>query len=483
MIDQSTYLLEVSFCIGIFYALYIFLFKNTTFHHVNRLYLFFSLTISFVIPVLHVPVVPLDYHILSEDFMHTPSRDLPDLDADKSIATVGSPMNFSILLAVVYWTGFAIMTLRLLFSLIKIFKIKNQSSIRLEDNVKIVRTDLSQPFSYFNLIFLPKNENRSLIIQHEKVHVSQYHWIDLLFTEIAATILWFNPIMILYKRSVKIQHEYLADACTIKRGAKLEQYLECLLLQIQTENEAEFISQFYSKTIKNRIIMMTKNKTSHRSSALYLLLIPAVCILLFSFSSQPTSSLLLDTRLPVKDGEIVVIVDAGHGGQDKGAHGTGDITEKAFALSMAKGIQKAGEESNVKVILTRTGDEALTLEERTLFSNRFDADLFISLHVNYDDKNATTSGISCVVSESNIQFGASKQLADQLVNELQTLPGIAVNGIKKADFYVVKNNSVPAVLLDLGYLSNEKDYAYIREAKNQQLISQRVIAAVRKYSK
>ena len=89
----------------------------------------------------------------------------------------------------------------------------------------------------------------------------------------------------------------------------------------------------------------------------------------------------------------------------------------------------------------------------------------------------------CFVSESNPQFTSSKRLAEQLVNQLQKLQGIRVNGIKKSNFYVLKSNPIPAVLLELGFLSNASDYNFVNDSKNQRAMAEKILAAVTDFAK
>ena len=92
-----------------------------------------------------------------------------------------------------------------------------------------------------------------LILEHERAHVNQYHWVDLLLVELAFMALWFNPLMMLYRRAIKLQHEYLADAHTVEHGAQLEQYLNCMLAHIHLENTHHIVNQFYSKSKKELV--------------------------------------------------------------------------------------------------------------------------------------------------------------------------------------------------------------------------------------
>jgi N-acetylmuramoyl-L-alanine amidase len=374
------------------------------------------------------------------------------------------------------------MICRFTFFVVKIIVIKNRSLVHLRDKTRIVEVGSGLPFSFFNMIFLPNLQINPIIIEHERVHVALLHWIDLIVIEIACAILWFNPIMFFYRRSIKIQHEYQADACTVGKGVKLEHYLNCMLLQIQSENEVAPISEFYSQTIKKRINMMTKNKTVRKFSGLYLLTLPAIGMLLFAFSNQSASILENNPSGILNDNQRTIIVDAGHGGQDGGARATDGINEKEIVLSIAKQIQQAGQEKGIKVILTRDSDKAIELKERVSFTNRFPAELFISLHINSNEHDSGLSGIECIVSEGNTKFSESKQLAEEVVTQLKTLGGIAINDIKKSNYYVLQSN-VPAVMVELGYLSNKEDYAFIRDDKNQKLLSEQIIAAVLSYSK
>ena len=320
-----------------------------------------------------------------------------------------------------------------------------------------------------------------LVLEHEKAHVRSHHWIDLILIEIAGAILWFNPMMIFYKRSIKIQHEYEADSAVISNGISVQRYLDCILHQLQAENLSIPVSQFYSQNIKNRIVMITRKKTPFSLSLLYILFIPVTCLLLFAFAKPSVRTFPHDLTRG-DESSVVIVVDAGHGGNDTGS-ASARLHEKEFALAMAKNIQKAGEANNINVILTRNGDEALGLKERVAIAKRYTVDAFISIHANYDEKDATSSGIECVVSEKNGQFEASERLAASLLQELRALDGISVNGIKKANAYILAECTAPAILLEIGYLSNESDNAYVGDTNNQQKISERIIAAVLQYTK
>ena len=481
--ENATYLLQVGACITAFYILYLMFLRNSTFFRANRIYLMVALLFSFIIPVLDFSIVAADYHLSSTNFLGT--NNLPILNDIKlqALAATSGSENFNFI-SLIYWTGFGFIILRLIYAIVRLIQLKARAGVCRNGVLRIVRTDLLQPFSFFNLIFLPKGEINPLILEHEKAHVRHHHWIDLLLLEIAGAVLWFNPIMIFYKKSIKIQHEYEADCHVIRNGSDIPQYLDCILHQLQAENLGSPISQFYSRNIKKRIIMITRKKTPLRLSLLYFLFIPATCLLLFAFAKPSIRSITFSNVLTGdKDGKVVIIVDPGHGGDDSGDPGKEGLSEKEFTMTMARSIQKAGEMKNIKVILTRTDDNAMSLEERVSLARRNGADAFISIHTNYNRENLKSSGIDCVVSDENSRPQDSERLAEALRRELQTLNGISLNGIKKSNFYVLRENSIPAVLLQLGYFSNTTDYRYLNDQKNQQQISERIIAAVMQYTK
>ena len=309
--ENAMYLLQVSACITAFYILYLIFFRNSTFFSANRIYLLVALLFSFIIPVLDFSMVAADYHLPSTDFLNTNALPILNDIKPQSIGAISGSENFNFI-SLIYWTGFGFIILRLIYSIVRLVRLKTRSGVCRNGSGRIVHTDLLQPFSFFNLIFLPKGEVNPLILAHEKAHVRHHHWIDLLLLEIASAVLWFNPIMIFYKKSIKIQHEYEADNDVIRNGSGVPNYLDCILHHLQAENLGSPISQFYSQNIKKRIIMMTKEKTSLRLSLLYALFVPVACLLLFAFAKPSVRTVSFSNNFNASPEEkITIVVDAG----------------------------------------------------------------------------------------------------------------------------------------------------------------------------
>jgi len=292
------YMLKVSICIVVFYAFYVLMLRKCTFFLLNRLYLISGILLSFVVPVLNFSIFKGQSDNVFN--MLQPILIEPEYDffQPHNLTNHVITINYSIILPAIYFTGVSIMFFKLLFSILRIIRISNSSETYQFDKTKIIKVNSILPFSFFNMIFLPKNENSPMIIEHEMAHVRQFHWVDLLIVEIASVLLWFNPFVILYKSSLKLQHEYLADTSVIKDNNQIESYLGCMLRQIQVVSSDGLISQFYCKTIKKRIIMISKNKTSIKYLGVYILVIPLVCSLLLAFTrdnSNINSSAMVST--------------------------------------------------------------------------------------------------------------------------------------------------------------------------------------------
>lgn len=285
------YLLKVSICIIVFYSFYMLILRKCTFFLLNRLYLVGGLLLSFIIPILDFSIFKgqsnnVFTNIVYPFIIEPEYNFFPPQNNISNDATV----NFSMILPIVYLIGISVLFFKLLFSIVRIIRISNNSEGYRIGQKKIFRMDSNQPFSFFNMIFLPKNENDQMIIEHEMAHVRQYHWFDLILVEIVSVLLWFNPFIFLYKKSLKLQHEYLADTSVIKNRNQIEDYLNCMLRHIQVVSCDGIVSQFYCKTIKKRIVMITKNKTSNKYLGLYLLVLPLICIMLFACSSSKAES-------------------------------------------------------------------------------------------------------------------------------------------------------------------------------------------------
>lgn len=171
--------------------------------------------------------------------------------------------------------------------------------------------------------------------------------------------------------------------------------------------------------------------------------------------------------------EINIVIDAGHGGHDLGATHE-DALEKSIAAEVTKKIQALNTDSEVKIHVTRTEDHYLSLQERTTFINEIKPDLVISLHTN-SNKNTTTKGIETFYSEKSIAALKSEEMANKLNEVLAKNIPLNNRGVKKAPFWILSKSEVPAVIVEMGFISNRNDKAYLIDEKGQTEIAKTIL--------
>lgn len=148
------------------------------------------------------------------------------------------------------------------------------------------------------------------------------------------------------------------------------------------------------------------------------------------------------------DGKTIVI-DAGHGGRDVGAIGIGGIYEKDLTLKTALALEETLESLGAQVYMTRDDDSYVLLESRSLFANTMHADAFISIHYNSFPDVPSVTGIGTYYHE-----GLDESLADTLQQSIVIHSESLDRGIEYGDFQVLRLNTRPGALVELGFISN-----------------------------
>ncbi|WP_160136314.1 N-acetylmuramoyl-L-alanine amidase [Chryseobacterium sp. c4a] len=160
-----------------------------------------------------------------------------------------------------------------------------------------------------------------------------------------------------------------------------------------------------------------------------------------------------------------IVIDAGHGGNDHGAV-YGNFTEKNITLSIAKKIQKlSGKQDQYEVILIRNEDTYPSLSERTDLINTLNPEMVISLHVNTSPMEETKHGAEIYVQNAD----ESKKLAGKIYKKFK------VRKIEERNFHILRETKAPAVLVELGFINNSSDRAYITSENGQQEIAKKFV--------
>lgn len=160
-----------------------------------------------------------------------------------------------------------------------------------------------------------------------------------------------------------------------------------------------------------------------------------------------------------------IVLDAGHGGTDTGAQ-RGSVQEKELTLSIARATQKVLQSRGIKVIMTRDSDTFISLQDRVNITNSVNPDMFLSVHINAMESTNTIYGI-----ETYYQNAVSQALASSIHESLTADLEAPDRRIRKARFVVINRTEVPAVLAEVGFISNKAERDKLVSADYQEKIA------------
>ncbi|HLW32322.1 MAG TPA: N-acetylmuramoyl-L-alanine amidase [Aequorivita sp.] len=172
---------------------------------------------------------------------------------------------------------------------------------------------------------------------------------------------------------------------------------------------------------------------------------------------------------------IVIVIDVSHGGKDDGFAIDG-FKEKDLAFEIALKVVALNKADDVKIILTREGDYFVSLNDRVEYINSLNPDYVISLHMNASD-DIEINGFDFFVSSENSLSEKSNVLAHALENSIAT--EFSTNGIKNANFNILKNVESPIIVIEMGYLSNANDRSILISDDGQQKIAQAIYNTIK----
>ncbi len=188
--------------------------------------------------------------------------------------------------------------------------------------------------------------------------------------------------------------------------------------------------------------------------------------------------------IPSEHRDYRIILDAGHGGSDGGTLAEGvlsenglrmDIVEKDINLSVVLYMKSLLEEQDLEVLLIREADETLSLDERVGIANCTEADMFVSIHCNYYEDDASISGLESYYFDGS---DSGKKYAEKILEKIESGGKIETRNAKESDFYVLKKTKIPAVLVELGYLSNTKECLLLAEKEYQETMAKELVAGI-----
>lgn len=174
--------------------------------------------------------------------------------------------------------------------------------------------------------------------------------------------------------------------------------------------------------------------------------------------------------------EATIVIDAGHGGYDPGAVASSGFAEKEVTLNTALLLADRLENAGVNVILTRSTDEHISLNDRVYHAHQANADAFISLHYDSVEQANTMSGTTTYY-YSEDELPLAEAINHQLTQDVR----LDNNGIRYGNYQVLRTNAQPSVLLELGYLNNDYDITVVNTHEYQSTVADAVYTALDRY--
>ncbi len=287
------YFLEVTIAWTLFYSIYFFFLKKETFFNVNRWYLIHTLWIGALIPLLK----KLPIYFESTQPIITEPVAFIQYSTQYITNTVEAPLtthafDYLAWVVVAYFIGVLFSSFRMVLGLYRIYGYYQLGEKQKLGQITLVVSDsFHLPFSFLDKVFVHRTlmESPSFreILDHEITHVKSRHTYDVLFMEAMSIFYWWNPIIYLYKKSLRQTHEYVADAYASQHSQK-KNYGHILLGQSSSGIELALTNQFFNTHLKKRITMLYKEKSARHKLGKYLLVIPLFLFLcaLYSFDSD-----------------------------------------------------------------------------------------------------------------------------------------------------------------------------------------------------
>ncbi|WP_258101064.1 M56 family metallopeptidase [Marinoscillum pacificum] len=296
------YLLEASASLIVLYSMYQLVLNKLTFFSFNRFFLIGILVFSLVIPLLSIDLWPtanpvvdqpvvqlrdmrLAYYQAFEDwdFVRGGTAELIGSSPSEASTSVNLKKICLSTILIIYLVGVIVLVSRTLWTFVWIRKLKNDHPYEVIGGVLVVKVRYPiPPFSFWKAVFVHEeslqDESFQQILAHEKTHINQHHSIDLIFVQLIAAFLWFNPVVWRLIKSLKATHEYIVDKQMINQGYSLVEYQTLLLRQLISNNSYGLVHNFNLSFIKKRITMMKLKESGMAGKAKVVAVFAAVLV-------------------------------------------------------------------------------------------------------------------------------------------------------------------------------------------------------------
>jgi beta-lactamase regulating signal transducer with metallopeptidase domain len=281
---MELYVLKSSGILIIMFGFYKLVLENESMHVFKRFYLLGALLVSFLIPLVTFTTYVEMPVTTSPVFMNTGNISFTEIESTAN-----------------YWPSilWSFYVLGVLYFSIKFGKSLKQLLSRIKNNPKLKRDAITHvllknpvvPHTFLSYVFLNKQKYEASeipkeVIQHEHIHAKQKHTVDILFVELLQILFWFNPLLYFMKRSIKLNHEFLAYRAVLNRGVCTAAYQNLLLAFSSHATTPSLVNSINYSFIKKRFTVMKKQTSTQAIWLKSLLVAPLLAILLYGFSTK-----------------------------------------------------------------------------------------------------------------------------------------------------------------------------------------------------
>lgn len=278
---MTDFLITSSVSLLVFLGFYHLVLEREKMHRFNRFYLLVSIIVSLIIPFLTFEIIKIVPVV--EEINPIPVI-MPSFEA------IPETVDYT---PVILWNLYGLVTAVLLFRFAKniwklVSKSKSNPTVQYKTATLVLIDEKTLPHTFLNSIFINFDDYNHRNIEdelytHELVHVSQKHTLDILGIELLKVVFWFNPIFILYKKAIQLNHEFLADEKVVDSYNDVSFY-QNLLLKKSNGNQAVYLASNLNYLVtKKRLIMMTKSTSKSLGLLKKLSIIPVVMGLVYFF--------------------------------------------------------------------------------------------------------------------------------------------------------------------------------------------------------
>jgi len=318
---MTAYIIRSALCMVLLYGLYGLILRKEKLFRFNRYYLIFAVIFSLTIPFVAIPVefgssdqsagilTALD-NLTLPVAEKSPEAVTPQVSpAPVTAQTVqenrpvaGRPgfAGKSEILLIIYLAGLMIMVTRFFRNILVVHRLSKRSE-KIDLNwYKIALLDnLASPFSFLRTVFLDKKDYLchripANVLKHELEHVRQAHSHDVIFYEILNTVFWFNPVVYMFGRAARINHEYLADEAVVRNTDDIETYSGELIEFVRHRTLVHFACGMGSSVIKDRLLMLNTDTSLRGRNVRIVTVLSLSAILMTLLSLRPAPAVTND---------------------------------------------------------------------------------------------------------------------------------------------------------------------------------------------